>query len=304
MDENKLKFENKNNFQLVLIKPIDDSKIIDQLDYNSETYTDDIIKINIYEYILCNSDNFIDIISDNLLINKYNKECDIEIETQVVSELPNYVYELLYVKNINENQELINNIANLLNTNDDKIYGNALLIKTYIPSLSNSILIENCNLDNIKFILDKRVNTNIVIYDTEWYDKIVKGNLDDFAKNFFDSSYLKFEMPFLLHNINIWYELCDGCSNTTCGKILEKPIYKCFWFTMISDEFRGNLYLDEVKKIINISNKLDFPFNAKKEWIDDEIDNYGRKVVKNKYKILDLANNFFPNIINGTYRFS
>lgn len=306
MDENKLKFENKNDFQLLLIKPcygehnLSDENIskiqsIDKLNFNSETYTDDIIKIDAYEDVLCNSDIFIDIITDKLLIDKYNKDSNIEVESQVISEIPNYIYELLYIKNINKDQEPFNEIASLLNTNDDKIYGNALLMKTYIPSLSNSILIDNCILDNIKSILDSRVNTNIVIYDSEWSNKIVKGHLEDFANEFFDGNYSKCEIPFLLHNINIWYEICEGCSNTTCGKILEKPIYKCFWFTMITDNFRGNLYLDEVTKIINISNKLDFPFNAKAEWIDEETDEYGRKIIKNKYKILDLANNiFFP----------
>ena len=36
---------------------------------------------------------------------------------------------------------------------------------------------------------------------------------------------------------------------------------------------------------------MDFPFNAKKEWLDDEKDEFSRKVIKNKYKILDLAYN-------------
>ena len=33
------------------------------------------------------------------------------------------------------------------------------------------------------------------------------------SKSFFDEEFKKFETPFLLHNINIWYEPCDGCSN-------------------------------------------------------------------------------------------
>ena len=193
------------------------------------------------------------------------------------------------IDELTEKDDFINNIASLLNTNGNKVYGNAFLIKTHVPSLSKSILITNTIINNIKEILDNRVKTNIVIYDGEWSNKIVIGNLDDFAKSFFDEEFKKFETPFLLHNINIWYELCDGFSTKICGKILERPIYKCFWFTMITDEYRGSIYLNEVTKIIEISNKIDFPFNAKKEWIDDEKDEFSRKVIKNKYKILDLA---------------
>ena len=58
---------------------------------------------------------------------------------------------------------------------------------------------------------------------------------------------------------------------------------------MITDEYRGSIYLDEVKKIIDVSNKMIFPFTAKKEWIDDEKDEFSRKVIKNKYKVLDIA---------------
>ncbi len=58
---------------------------------------------------------------------------------------------------------------------------------------------------------------------------------------------------------------------------------------MITDEYRGSIYLDEVKKIINISNIMNFPFNPKSEWLNNEKDEFSRKVIKNKYKILDLA---------------
>jgi hypothetical protein len=58
---------------------------------------------------------------------------------------------------------------------------------------------------------------------------------------------------------------------------------------MINDEFRGNLYLDEVNKIIKISNVLDFPFSVNPEWIKEEKDEIDRDVIKNKYKVLNLA---------------
>lgn len=283
--DSQLKFENNDNFDIILIKP----ETIDHLDWFHEDYTLHLTELNCYEIINTDKNNFLDVISSKLNLEKFKNKPGLEVTTQVISEFPNYIYELIYVDELTEKDDIINNIASLLNTNGNKVYGNAILMKTYIPSLSKSILIKNITIPNIKDILDNRVKTNVVIYDGEWSNKIVTGNLEDFANSFFDEQHKKFETPFLLHNINIWYEPCDGCSTKTCGKILERPIYKCIWFTMITNEHRGSIYLDEVKKIINVSNKMDFPFNAMKEWIDDEKDEFSRKVIKNKYKVLDLA---------------
>jgi hypothetical protein len=283
--ENQLTFENNDNFDIILIKP----ETIDQLDWFHEDYTFNLTQLNCYEIINTNKNNFLELIANKLNLEKFKDKPGLEVTTQVISEIPNYIYELIYIDELTEKDDVINNIATLLNTNGNKIYGNAFLIKTFIPSLSKSILITNVNLNNIKEILDNRVKTNVVIYDGEWSNKIVTGNLEDFAKSFFDEEYKKFESSFLLHNINIWYEECDGCSTKSCGKILERPIYKCLWFTMITDEYRGSIYLDEVQKIITVSNNLDFPFNPKKEWVEDEMDEFSRKIIKNKYKVLDLA---------------
>jgi hypothetical protein len=284
--ENKFKFENVNNFSILLIKPNN----IDKLNWFDSDYTDKIINLDIYQDLVTNADNFIDIISEQLLISKYKDKQNLEVITQIVSEIPNYIFELLYVDKLNENDNEQNDVGSLLNTNGDKLYGNVILMKTFIPSLSKSIIIEDCYRDSVKNILDNRVNTNIVSYDgDQWSDIKVKGSLDDFAKEYFDDKFFKAEIPFLLHNINIWYETCDGLPKNLCGKLLDKPIYKCLWFTMINDEFRGNLYLDEVNKIIKISNVLDFPFSVNLEWIKEEKDEIDRDVIKNKYKVLNLA---------------
>jgi hypothetical protein len=39
---------------------------------------------------------------------------------------------------------------------------------------------------NINLILDNRANTKIVIYDGEWSNVSIKGNIEDYAKTFFD----------------------------------------------------------------------------------------------------------------------
>ena len=90
MDE-KLKFENIDNFNIVLIK----TNTIENLDWLDINYPDNISKLDIYENLLANSDNFINIISDNLLISKYDKVSNLEVTTQIINEQSNYIFEIL-----------------------------------------------------------------------------------------------------------------------------------------------------------------------------------------------------------------
>ena len=92
-----------------------------------------------------------------------------------------------------------------------------------------------------------------------------------------------------MHNINIWYTTDYG-ENNICGKLITEPIEKCIWFTMKSTEFRGNLTLDEVKKIILLSNNLN-NYKTPNELTEEKFDKLGRKIINNKYKVLDYMYN-------------
>lgn len=297
MENTHLQFENTDSFELIFIKP----NQIKHLDWMNPNYTTDIINMDVFNIITCNSTSFIDNI-EMILIKPYEFNDNIlpSVESQIISEFPNYIYELLYIDNINNKDS--NDIASLLNNNGATIYGNAILLKTYLSTTSDSMYIINSDKNDIKNILDSRVNTNIVIFDGSWSNQIVIGDLINFANDFFDDNFVKLEIPFLLHNINIWYETCSGCSTTICGSLINKPIYKCIWFTMITDNYRGSIYLDEVQKIIALSTKLTFPYSPKTEWLEDCNDSYGRKIIKNKYKILELA--FIAETLNNTKKYN
>jgi hypothetical protein len=281
----KIILENTNDFNFVSIYLND----ISSLNWIDTNYINKILELDIYSVITTNSTNFLDDIIKNLDVNKYNEKADGMIETQLIAEFPEYIYEMLYINNVENKDEYKNDLGSLLITNGEKVFGNAIILKTYLPNNSENILFVDSMKEDIKLILENRIKTKIVIYDGEWSEIITIGNLEDYAKDFFDDTYLKIEIPFLKHNINIWYEKLDGCKYDICGKILEKPIYKCLWFTMISNEYRGSLSLDEVKKIIALSYKLNFPYESKKEWDSDEKDKYGRNKIKNKYRILEKA---------------
>jgi len=152
----------------------------------------------------------------------------------------------------------------------------------------------NCGIDDVKYILDSRLKTSVVTFDGDvWEEKIIQGELELFAKEFFDDNHTKLEIGFLKHNINIWYETFDGKNIHSCGTLIKKPVFKCLWFTMASEQFRGSLLLEEVQKIIKISNHLEHPYTAREEWIKEEQDEYNRVIVKNKYRVLESAYNTF-----------
>ena len=71
-------------------------------------------------------------------------------------------------------------------------------------------------------------------------------------------------------------------------KLLDKKIESAVIFTKISEEYRGNITLNEVKKIIQLSNTLE-NYIPKGEWVSEEKDNMGRTIIKNKYRVLDYA---------------
>lgn len=289
--ENNFTFENKDDMDILLIKPSD----ITHLDWLSTTYTQQIIDLPYYNIIKTNPNNFFLDINNYLDIQKF-QVFSFEIITEIISEEPNYLYELLYIKKINEeliDESEFNGIGSLLNTTTDvKIYGPVIILKTLINSSSKEMIIDNITLNDIKLILDNRIKTKVVIYDDGWKEDIVIGDMETFANNFFDdNSYKKHESGFLLHNINIWYDTIDNTKFRICEKLLDKPIYKCIIFTMKSEEYRGNITLDEVNKIIELSKYLNYPFTANNEWIFDEVDKYGRNIIKNKYRVLDHAYN-------------
>lgn len=278
--------ENNNNFECLLIKP----KNIKDINWLNLEYPKIISELDIYESLITNSDNFIEIIATKLETNKFNIP-NLSIKNEIISETKDYFYELLYIdlldyKDYHNNE---NEVATLLTINGDIIYSNALLLKNYLPSLTDSITLVDAQKIDIQNILSNRVNTKIVTwdYDNNWKETEVIGDLTYFANIFFeDYDYQKIEFAFLLHNINIWYITDNLGEKNICGSFIAKPIEKCLLFTMNTTELRGNLTLDEVKKIIFLSDKLK-SYITPSELLEEKNDKFGRKIINNKYKILD-----------------
>ena len=127
--DNQIVMENVNNFKFLNIL-INDISSFNWLDPN---YLDKLLKLDIYNIVTSSSDNFL-----NDIVKSLNFDDTINmnhmIETQVIAEFPEYIYEILYINNIKNDDKYKNDIGSLLMINGDKIYGNIIILKTYLPN--------------------------------------------------------------------------------------------------------------------------------------------------------------------------
>lgn len=283
--------ENDTHFDCMVIHP----GSISNVSWLDPKYSALLMELNLFDLVNTNKDNFTEIIATQLNVDKYNVK-NMNVRTEIVAEEYNFVYQLMYI-DLEKNPEyhipeMKNEMASLINTNGDIIYSDAILFKNHISTNSDSMTLESISKKDVERFLHHRVNTKIVIWEDSWRETEIVGDLNTFANDFFDdTNIIKLEFPFLMHNINIWFTKFDY-GRDVCGKLLNRKIDKCIWFTMKSDEFRGNLTLDEVKKIIGLSEKLD-NYMVPSEFTDEKIDTFGRKIIYNKYKVLDYMYNKF-----------
>ena len=289
LEQINIEYENddKKDFECLVIK----QGSISHLQYDDLDYINKLLSLNLCETININTENFTQFISEKLEISKYDKNC-VFVKNEVIAEEPYYTYEMLYIdfdkKSEHIKDENINEFATLININGEKVYSTSIIFKSHLPSLSKSMYLKDMTKDNLKKLLLDRVYTKVVVYDSNWREETVVGDLNIFAENFFDDEKIeKLEIAFLMHNINIWYNTCKySGSYDLCGKIIDGMVENCIWFTMKNDEYRGSLTLDEVKKIIHLSKLLD-TYKTPERFYKEEYDKFGRRVIYNKYKVLD-----------------
>lgn len=310
-DDNKyIKLENKEPFQVLLVKP----NLIEGRDWTASSYLKDLSNDSFCEYASILPEDYIARIATLLEIHKYTYP---EVKVHLISEETDYIMEMMYVdlheSTILENRGLhedINNIKNefatLLSIEGKIIYGNAIVTKTYIPSkliynenlkdINYTMMYSDITSENIENMLYFRANTKVITYDSDhdsYEETTVFGPLDKFAEIFFGEakySYKKKEIGFLKHNINIWYSLNQYGTMDVFGNVLDKneTVDKMIVFTMWTDNYRGNLTLDEFNKIKTLSKKINIDYKIPLELTDDSKDNMNRIIVKNKYRILNI----------------
>jgi hypothetical protein len=306
--ENQVLMENKEQFECLLIEPHD----ITNLSFSDPDYSYKLMNLDAVKSVTLHPENFMLLMSKYLELEKYNFE-GVTLNSDIIGEEPNYVYEIYYVdlkdkkeyhtnhnfvvnssSGTNHNKVVnsssgtnVNMIANLLNTNGETIYSNAIVLKTFLPSLSDSMTLKSIMKQDLGRLLYNRVYTKIVTFDGHtWAEKEVLGELQIYAEKFLEETFFKkISFGFLVHNIHIWYT-SDFGSKDVCGKLLDDTIESCIIFTMKTDEFRGNITLKEVNKLIELSKVLPTSIPPE-DLLKERFDKLGRKIINNKYKILD-----------------
>lgn len=280
-----MKFENEDSFEILIIKP---SKI-SHLDWNHPDYLNALLNQSFFESKKVSPQEYAQVLANTLQINKFNGINN--VETNIFAEEQEYLYEISYleVPDKDKTDDLKNEMASLINISGDDVYGHAIIYKTYLPLNSKSSIFNNMEKKDLFRILDDRANPKVVFYDNEHWEEKQVTDIQKFSDQLFeDDKYKvkKIEFPFLLHNINIWYVEDKYGESKVCGKLVNKMMEKCIWFSRINDEKRTNLYLSDVKKIIELSNKLN-DYVVKKEFTKDEKDELGRDIVKNRFRVLN-----------------
>ena len=283
-----IKFENTGDFNIMIISPNN----IESLDFNHPGYVTKLINQDFISIKSTNPKEFVKELSESLKIDDFDGE-DRNIVTQVFYDKPEFIYEMMFLdvrtKELKTSQNE-NQFASMLNIEGEKIYGYVIILSTNIPNNKDkSMFFSDMTKNELYEILDSRANTKVVIYqDGEFREEVVRGDMDVFCKHLFEEDYFKkIEMNFLQHNLNIWY-LNDEYGTELSEKLVPGKVECAVFFTMICKEYRGNITLDEVKKMVELSKVLE-DFGLKKEWVEEEKDDLNRKIIKNKYKVLEYA---------------
>jgi hypothetical protein len=282
-----IKILDEKPFDILLIEP----GKISHLDWNNPDYIQNLVNMPFVKTINVEPNNFFDKIYELLQINENDEHKHLMTET--IGDEPNYIYQMIYRDTLNKQTNLIHNeLATMLPVDQEIINGNCIVIKSYIPTLSSDMSFSNMTTSYLYKLLKSRGVTSIVVWEDEWREDEFYGDLENYANKFFEGeSYSKMEVAFLKHNINIWYLKSEYGTKNVCGTLINVPIEKCFIFTMITNTIRGCITKDEVNKILELSKVLVPPFKPDNKWNEDEKDEYGRKIIKNKYRILDNVYN-------------
>ena len=284
----------ENPFQITII---DIGKVF-HLEHNNPNYVDALVSMPFVRTELIKNPKLFFEDLYNYLDIKNNPNA--HVITKTIGEEKDYIYQMMFIEsNFNKNELELNEFGSLLDVENEIIKGPIVLVKSFVPSLSNEMKFVDMTKNELHKLLRSRGYTKVVIYDgddSELREEEFYGDVEKFAEKFFEGEYYKKkELAFLAHNINIYYTISEYGTKDKCGKLVEGNIDKYFAFTMLTNNNRGNLTKDELKKILILSEHLEPPYKTDDKWSEEDKDEFGRKIIKNKFRILD---NIYEEIIN------
>lgn len=295
MSESQIKVFSDKEFYVLLVDVGDFD--LNKFDWNDPNYVQVLVNQPFISVHKCSDATFFEVLKDKLKLTETSL-----LVTQNIGEEPLYNYELLYIdSSFKDNNLPINQFATLLNSNGEVVKGPAIVVKNYIPTLTNDRRFVNMTSSELYSLLHQRGYNKVVTWNDEseqWSEEEVYGPMEKYAEKFFNGEfYQKSEIAFLKHNLNIWYLKSEYGMENVMGSLLNCKVEKVLVFTMLTQDIRGNLTKNELTKINQLSKILTPPFKPDNKWFEDEKDEFQRVIIKNKYRILDTV--YRDNVTNS-----
>lgn len=273
-------------FQVLLIKPNDTS----MFDFNNVNYITDLMNLDSLQVIETSSDDIGRVLVENL--NPSNLDNTIAV-TNICYESKEALYEICFLDlpKDKKTKNNYNDLATILDISKEKIYGNAIILKTHLPEDNYSMKLIDSNKNTIKTILESRVNhKGVFINDEGEMTEMVFRDIKPKLKELFDDyeHVTKFETAFLKHNFTMYYDKNSlENQNNLVTKIAENKINGDVFITsMVTKELFTDITKEEVNKILKISNFDQSHWKASEKDDEHEKDSLDRNIIKSKYRIL------------------
>lgn len=267
------------SFTILSIPPSDLSNI----DYNDPSYVNNILgNLSVHKLT---SDKFLEGIAMYSKIKDY-PNCH-NMETEIIGFNNKYVFEMTFLtfdENIDVSNYPKNDIGTLLNIEGKNIIGTCLIFKSLVSDEDYSMRLDNISVNDIGGLLESRKSPKMILYDMgDWVEEKVT-NVENLKKNFFDDTIKELDLEFMNYNLKILYTE-SPYGEKPISEILDKKIENMIIYSIYGNMIDG-FSLDELKKIrYLISKKI---MDVDKDIIEHEKDEFGRKIIKTKYRLLNL----------------
>lgn len=200
-----------------------------------------------------------------------------------------------------------NYLASLLTLNNILIDGTAIFINIYLDTYNNMKNVDSTIEDLLSILISKKIHYGVYLGYDGSIDQICFNNnkevinLDTYlSKNtsieqcLLDNNYKELEICLYKFNLNIFIQNIDSMEednidntkiNYNITKLLRMQTYGNIIITSRTTEsIFGDLTYSDVTNMLKISHTN---WDLTKNELEDEKDNMGRYIIKNKYKILN-----------------
>lgn len=287
IDYENINYQGIKSFDFIIIK----GNNLEGMNMENPGFLTQIINGGYIDIVNTSTENFMQAIHDGLRMKDFEEQ-DMAIINHLIYEEYEYMYEIMFLQVLSDKINLLennNDLGNIINIYDENVYGNMIITKTYVDPESNKMNFTNITKSDLYNMLNSRVKQKCIVYeDGEFREDIITGDLFNDNKRIFGDEHIShIEIPFFNHNLNIAY-IKDEYGEKVFPNLIKSNIEIAVIYTKINDRYRGDLTMAEFNKIKAIMDRTD-NYTTKKEWMEEEKDEYDRVIHKNKYRILHKA---------------